>query len=127
MRLYRDKGFDAMTVAEIARDADVAPRTFFGYFETKEDVFLGRGDDRLERLVQAIRGRNRREPILAAVRGALLHDRKAHRKEDGAVRATPDLAELLQHPAIESRLRERWNRWEDLLAEAIVEDVGARP
>jgi len=40
-----------ITVAEIAREADVAPRTFFGYFETKEDVFLGPGDVRIERLV----------------------------------------------------------------------------
>jgi hypothetical protein len=34
---------------------------------------------------------------------------------------------LLEHPAIANRLRERWNRWEDLLAEAIAKDVGARP
>lgn len=39
----------------------------------------------------------------------------------------PDLSQLLQHPSIASRLRERWNRWEDTLAEAIAADVGARP
>jgi AcrR family transcriptional regulator len=126
MKLYREKGFEGVTVADIAREADVAPRTFFGYFETKEDVFLGRGDDRLERLVRAIRERGRWEPILSAVRPALLQDRE--RPADGrGARTTPDLSELMQHPAIASRLRERWNRWEDLLADAIAEDVGARP
>lgn len=126
MKLYREKGFEGVTVADIAREADVAPRTFFGYFETKEDVFLGRGDDRLERLVQAIRERDRRQPILSAVRPALLQGREPPAEGRGA-RTTPDLSELMRHPAIASRLRERWNRWEDLLADTIAEDVGAGP
>jgi AcrR family transcriptional regulator len=125
MGLYREKGFDGVTVAEIARLADVAPRTFFGYFETKEDVFLGRGDQRLERLVQAIQRRDRRQPILSAVRSVLLENREPSRKRPPA--GVPELAELLRHPAIAARLRERWNRWEDLLAEAIAQNVGARP
>lgn len=125
MRLYREKGLGGVTVAEIAREADVAPRTFFGYFESKEDVFLGRGDERLDLLVQAIRKRDRREPILTAVQRVLQQGR-----EDAGDRAspgTPDLSELLRHPAIRSRLRERWNRWEDMLAEAIAADVGDGP
>ena len=126
MKIYREKGFEGVTVVDIAREADVAPRTFFGYFETKEDVFLGRGDDRLERLVQAIRERDRRQPILSAVRPALLQDRETPAQKRGA-QTTPDLSELMRHPAIASRLRERWNRWEDLLADTIAEDVGARP
>jgi len=125
MRLYREKGFDGVTVAEIAREADVAPRTFFGYFETKEDVFLGRGDLRLERLVQVIRERDRRKPILTAIQRELLRDREA--SSEGQPTTRPDLSELLRHPAIASRLRERWNRWEDMLAEAIAADVGASP
>lgn len=124
MRLYREKGFDGVTVAEIAREADVAPRTFFGYFETKEDVFLGRGDERLDRLVRAIHERDRRQPILSAIQPVLLQDREPVRRESAA--RPPELPELLRHPAIAHRLRERWNRWEDLLAEAIAKDVGAR-
>jgi AcrR family transcriptional regulator len=124
MRLYREKGFDGVTVAEIASQADVSPRTFFGYFKTKEDVFLGRGDDRLERLVQAIKERDRQLPILSAIRPVLLQEREP-RREGPAVRG-PGLSELLRHPAIASRLREHWNRWEDVLAEAIADDVGAR-
>ena len=62
---------------------------------------------------------------IASVRRALQHDRQP--LHEGSTDGTPDLAELLQHPAIASRLRERWNRWEDLLAEAIAADVGAGP
>lgn len=125
MRLYRERGFDAVTVAAIAEEAEVAPRTFFSYFETKEDVFLGRGDDRLERLVQAIQKRKRRQPILEAIHPVLLENREPHRTGNSAT--DPGLSELLEHPAIANRLRERWNRWEDLLADAIASDVGARP
>jgi len=125
MRLYRDAGYEAVTVAAIAREADVAPRTFFGYFESKEDVVLSRGDDRLELLVQAIRQRDRQQPILAAVRPVLLQNREpGHR---GQASNTPGLGELLQQPAVRARLRERWNRWEDTLAVAIAQDVGAKP
>src|SRR5262245_47919008 len=124
-RIYREKGFEGVTVAEIAREADVAPRTFFGYFETKEDVFLGRGDERLERLARTIRERERGEPILTAVRRELLRVRAAPAERLEA--ETPELAELLRHPAIANRLRERWNRWEDMLAEAIASDAGVAP
>jgi AcrR family transcriptional regulator len=124
MRLYRERGFDGVTVADIARDADVAPRTFFGYFETKEDVFLGRGDDRVQRVIQAIQERDRGEPILGAARRELLRDRAASHK--ARFESGPDLSTLLRHPAIRGRLRERWNRWEDLLADAIAKAVSAR-
>ena len=125
MRLYREKGYEGVTVAAIAREANVAPRTFFGYFESKEDVFLGRADERLEMLMDAIRRRDRSQPILAAVRPALLQDREPNRH--GNSPNTPDLRRLLQHRAIRSRLRERWNQWEDRLADAIAENVDAKP
>ena len=124
-RLYREKGFEGVTIASIAEEADVAPRTFFSYFETKEDVFLGRGDERLERLVKAIQYRGRQQPILKAIHSVLLENREPTRRRKSI--PTPGLSELLEHPAIANRLRERWNHWEDLLAEAIAKDVGARP
>ncbi|HSS94635.1 MAG TPA: TetR family transcriptional regulator [Candidatus Dormibacteraeota bacterium] len=123
VRLYREQGYDGVTVAAIAREADVAPRTFFGYFESKEDVFLDPGDERIEMLVQAIRQRDRNQPILAAVRPALLQERDPARR--GHSSDPPDLTQLLQLPAVRARLRQRWNRWEDKLADAIAQDVGA--
>jgi AcrR family transcriptional regulator len=123
--LYQERGYEGVTVAEIARRADVAPRTFFGYFESKEDVFLGPGDDRLERVIRAIRERRRGVPILTAVQPEL--QRRAQPKHELPNAARPHLAELLRQPAVMNRLRERWNRWEDELAAAIAADVGAAP
>ena len=125
LRLYQERGLDGVTVAEIARIADVAPRTFFTYFESKEDVFLGRGDERVELLIEAIRARDRGEPILLAARRALRHDREPRRERSPT--SAPQLAELLRHPSVASQLRVRWNRWEDMLAEAIAANVGAHP
>src|SRR5258708_1989167 len=74
MRLYREKGFDRVTVADIAHQAEVAPRTFFGYFETKEDVFLGLCDDRLQSLAEATAddvGADRGDPEARVVAAAI--------------------------------------------------------
>src|SRR6266508_6452898 len=65
-RLFRERGFDAVSVAEIARAADVAEKTVFNYFPTKEDLFYSRLESFEEELLAAIRAREPGESVLAA-------------------------------------------------------------
>jgi AcrR family transcriptional regulator len=71
-RLFADRGFDKVTVAEVARQAQVAVATVFNYFPTKEDLFYYRLEAFGASLVDAIGTRAAGEPVLAAFRHHLL-------------------------------------------------------
>ena len=73
-RLFADRGFDKVTVAEIAREAQVAEATVFNYFPSKEDLFYSRFEAFSARLADAVRDRDPGEPALAAFRRALLEE-----------------------------------------------------
>jgi AcrR family transcriptional regulator len=55
LALFIDSGFNDVTVADIAAEADVSERTFFRYFATKEEVLFGESDLLLAEIVAAIR------------------------------------------------------------------------
>jgi AcrR family transcriptional regulator len=65
-RLFIDRGFDAVTVAEIARAADVSEGTVFNYFPTKEDLFYARMEAFEAELLDAVRERAPGESFLTA-------------------------------------------------------------
>src|SRR6266536_1336194 len=65
-RLFQEHGFDAVTVADVAREADVSRKTVFNYFPTKEDLFYSGLEFFEARLLEAIRERKPGESILAA-------------------------------------------------------------
>src|ERR1041384_3387577 len=68
MQLFALRGFDRVTVAEVAAAAGVSEKTVFNYFPTKEDLFYDEAPARQAALVEAIRGRGEGESILAALR-----------------------------------------------------------
>jgi AcrR family transcriptional regulator len=70
--LIADHGFAQVTVAEIARAAEVSEATIFNYFATKEDLFFFRLDDYGERLVRGVVDRPAAEGVTAAFRRLLL-------------------------------------------------------
>jgi AcrR family transcriptional regulator len=71
-RLFIARGFEQVTVDEVAVAANVSKMTVFNYFPRKEDLFFDRTGDAHELLHKALANRGRRSPI-AALR-ALAHD-----------------------------------------------------
>ena len=69
MRLFVQRGFDRVTVAEVAAEAGVSEKTVFNYFPTKEDLFFDEIPERARKLAEAIRSRSERETILDTLRG----------------------------------------------------------
>ncbi|MFE7609924.1 TetR/AcrR family transcriptional regulator [Streptomyces celluloflavus] len=65
--LFLERGFDAVTVAEVAEAAEVAVNTVYNYFPAKEDLFLDRSAALVERLSRYVRGRDKGESAADAV------------------------------------------------------------
>ncbi|MFI0789358.1 TetR/AcrR family transcriptional regulator [Streptomyces lydicus] len=70
--LFVRHGFDNVTVAEVARAAEVSTMTVFNYFPRKEDLFLDRVPEGRELLIRAVRERGAGEAPLAALRRLVL-------------------------------------------------------
>ncbi len=70
-RLFARKGFDHTTVEEIAAAVDIAPRTFFRYFETKDAVLYGPWREHLAQFCDRLTARPSHEDPLAALAAAV--------------------------------------------------------
>lgn len=73
-QLFIDRGFDQVSVAEVARAAQVAEATVFNYFPSKEDLFYSRLESFWTRLAEEVSARPPGQPVLAAFQAALLAD-----------------------------------------------------
>ena len=121
LRLFREQGYDATTVEQIAEAAEVSPSTFFRYFPTKEDVVL---QDDLDLLwMDAFRAQPRDLGPIAAMRAAVraaFADLAADDLEQ--LREAMDLAVAV--PAVRARMLEEMARTSQRIAEAVAERSG---
>lgn len=72
LEMFERDGFGATTIDDIAAAVDIAPRTFFHYFATKEDVVLSDYADRLSRIRTTLATRPKDEAPWTALREAFL-------------------------------------------------------
>jgi AcrR family transcriptional regulator len=96
LRLFEARGFNEVTVDEIAEEAGISVRTFYRYFPTKEDVLQSRIDQRAARLRAALSARPADEPPLHALRIAYAEavaaeDADLRRRWTSVVAATPNV------------------------------------
>jgi AcrR family transcriptional regulator len=71
-RLFAERGFDAVTIADVAREADVAVQTVFNHFATKEELFFDGRTPWVTGPAEAVRTRAEGTSPLTALRDCLL-------------------------------------------------------
>ena len=126
-RLFAERGFDAVTVTEVAGAADVSTMTVFNYFPTKEDLYFAGMQFFEERLVDAVRGRASGVSALEAF-GRLVLDGCSRLADEERVEAIAKAATLIgDSPALQVREREIVARYTKQLAELLAAETGARP
>lgn len=130
-RLFAERGFEGVTVAEIAREADVSEATVFNYFPTKEDLFYSRLEAFEEELLEAIRRRQPGKSVLAAFRAFLFDQRGvlAMKPSGGDDEATKQLRTITrvitESPALLARERQVFGRYAESLAALLAEETGS--
>jgi AcrR family transcriptional regulator len=125
-RLFAERGYDAVTVAEIAATADVAEKTVFNHFATKEDLVFAGGEVRLAQLQADIAGRAPGTSVLDVFRAnseAMLRAIAAGTDETGDSLVVPRI--VRDSPALQERLAVGWAREADTLAAAVAAATGA--
>ena len=121
-RLFAERGFDGVSVAEIARTAQLSEVTVFNYFPTKGDLVFGRMEFVEERLVAAIEQRASRESIAAAFSRVLLADvDQLDARAEVIARAA---AVIRASPTLQAHEREITERYTARLATALAAEAG---
>lgn len=123
--LFEARGYDHVTVAEIADAANISVKTLFTYFDSKEDLVFADESVLRDQLVAAVLGAARDEPLSHAV-ARVLHARAGDQETGG------DHADLIggydravgDSPALQSRLRRMWTSYEDAVTAAVRERNG---
>jgi AcrR family transcriptional regulator len=128
-RLFTERGFERVTVAEVARAAEVSEQTLFNYFPTKEDLVYRRLESFEEELLASVRDRAPGESILAAFGSFVLEPRGLLAAKDPEAREQlAGLTRMItESPALLAREREVFERYTESLAALIANETGAKP
>lgn len=125
-RLFTERGFDAVPVAEIAREAEVSEATVFNYFPTKEDIFYNRLEAFEEELLSSIRDRGPGESVLAAFGRFVTTPRGMLAARDPE--QTEYLAQItrmiVQSPALLAREQQIYAKYTAALAAVLATETG---
>jgi AcrR family transcriptional regulator len=124
-QLILARGFEAVSVSEIAAVAGVSRMTVFNYFPRKEDMFLDRLPELTALIVDGVRGS---ATPLAALRDVFLELLDSRHPLAGfADRMPPFWRVVIDSPALRARVREFLEELEDLFARLLHEGGQPQP
>jgi AcrR family transcriptional regulator len=126
-RLFDVRGFEAVTVAEIARAADVSEVTVFNYFPTKEDLFYAGMHFFEEELIEAVVRRPVRQSALAAFRRRVLEGGENLGERERAAAILKAGRHVAGSASLRAREREIVDEYIARLAGVLAAETGSAP
>ena len=122
--MFAERGFDEVTISQVADAAGVAKMTVTNYFPRKEDLVFDRAEVVIGHLAQVVAGRAPGESMLAAVRRDYLD--AVARADVTLGLSSPAFARMISNsPVLTSRGLEMLNQRELVLGDAIAAETGA--
>jgi mycofactocin system transcriptional regulator len=123
--LFARRGFDAVTIDDIAAVAGIGRRTFFRYFSSKNDLVWGDFEAHLGWLRRLLEAVPQDVPVMPALRGAIV---EFNRFDPAAVPWHRRRMELILHvPALQADSTLRYNAWRDIVTEFAAARTGQDP
>ncbi|MFI9161546.1 TetR/AcrR family transcriptional regulator [Kitasatospora aureofaciens] len=123
LRLFLERGYEAVGIRDVAAEADVAVTTLFSHFASKEALVFERDDDFEQRLTRAVTGRAPDEPLIPALRREI-RALVRHCTADGAA---PVWRMIDESPALREYEESMRLRHAESLAAAIAADPELSP
>lgn len=123
-RMFLERGFDQVSIREVADAADVSPTTVFAHFPQKEALVFDEDDEQRDRLVAAVRERAHGVTISRAIHDFYRSEVGLNLDEHGEDMARIFMRFLNETPALQDYAAKMWLRHEDALADAIAEELG---
>jgi AcrR family transcriptional regulator len=126
--LFLERGFDAVTIAEIAEAADVSVNTVYNYFPAKEDLFFDREEEVIDRPSRFVRERQPGQSAADAVLGRLRSDIEDRSVYSGMMEGYDKFMRCIHEaPSLLARLMVLQYRTAERLTETLVDETGAEP
>jgi AcrR family transcriptional regulator len=122
--LFIERGFDDVTVAEVAAAANVSVATIFNYFETKEELFFDREGETIEAQRRSILARKAGETIPSVLHREILAAIDAGVPQ--LIERAPGFLRTIEgSSALRARLRLGFEKASASLAETLAEETDA--
>lgn len=125
MELFSERGFDDVSVTEIAAAADVAEKTVYNHFPTKADLVFDEDVELLAGILDAVRDRPAGVSALGALRDYLPAQADRLGQADTARRRAAFRRIVLASPALRAHQRAMAGRYETELARVLAEQTGS--
>jgi AcrR family transcriptional regulator len=127
LQLFLERGFDAVTIADVARRADVDVKTIYNYFPSKPDLVYHRFEALEDSLLDAVRDREPGESVLSAFSRFLLASQGflGDERASETLRAVTDM--ILRSPTLLAHEEEVYARFTTALADLLTKETRAKP